>query len=559
MKPELKHRLVNIGSAASAGVGSLVSPSYANAESPAKLLALNDPVFLQGDGRNNNHLKTLLIGQNGATLPMLEEVKDDLFSISPMDEFRLIMDVAGILGGNELGCDQNAQCDWRKVNEVIKGYLARGLVFHEAMVVIKSNDGGGTGFAPIFPSHLSKPDIYSPSAVVRPVDTRGSNREVAAGTVVHEFLHQFAGFNHEGNDIMQRICNCINEQHARFLRSLKPLVPYNYLTPTNEVKLSTASLSLKADITTPIGTTQQYRRVIPFNNDGPGMELIRNAESSFRIPPPPEWYGLLPDMTYTWTECSSGLNVPLTKDDQRWTQAEGWPGIWFPNPCDVKQLRTPKRFADGIGLITLAGGQETNNLRPTLVWNNRDSDVFYYEVQVSKDPDFGEQGPKAMVYGELRHGGVTNPQNSYTIPKEFPLEQSTTYFWRVRPRVQGDGTPVAFSARGLFKTTQDARVLAQGELEVIRNGTNVQAKKVISSEEHLRLQEEIRKEEQKHNESTSHWQWVEREVLTRTRIPIFKDNGEILTWVDHSDNIPVEAYRREDQFPPTSSDLAPAA
>jgi hypothetical protein len=42
--------------------------------------------------------------------------------------------------------------------------------------------------------------------------------------------------------------------------------------------------------------------------------------------------------------------------------------------------------------------------------------------------------------------------NSYTIPSGFPLEGSHTYFWRVRPRIQGDGQPVGWNTAASFRT-----------------------------------------------------------------------------------------------------------
>jgi len=50
----------------------------------------------------------------------------------------------------------------------------------------------------------------------------------------------------------------------------------------------------------PSGSTQHQLQVTPINNDGPGVNIIQNADTSFSIPAPPDWYGLLPDMTYTW-------------------------------------------------------------------------------------------------------------------------------------------------------------------------------------------------------------------------------------------------------------------
>ena len=56
-----------------------------------------------------------------------------------------------------------------------------------------------------------------------------------------------------------------------------------------------------------------------------------------------------------------------------------------------------------------------------------------------------------MVYGALVHGGATSPANTYTIPAAFPLEHGVSYFWRVRPRVQGDGAPLAWPGPWTFR------------------------------------------------------------------------------------------------------------
>ena len=48
----------------------------------------------------------------------------------------------------------------------------------------------------------------------------------------------------------------------------------------------------------PPGVTQYHLQVLPAKNDGPGVDLhIGAAEEFFSVPPPPFWYGLLPDMT----------------------------------------------------------------------------------------------------------------------------------------------------------------------------------------------------------------------------------------------------------------------
>ena len=88
-----------------------------------------------------------------------------------------------------------------------------------------------------------------------------------------------------------------------------------------------------------------------------------------------------------------------------------------------------------------------SSLTPTLSWSDGNPATFYYEVQISKDPDFGNGG---FLYWNLVHGGVGN--NSYAVPSQFPLEAGQTYYWRVRPRVQGDGVPTGWSNAWIFRT-----------------------------------------------------------------------------------------------------------
>jgi hypothetical protein len=88
------------------------------------------------------------------------------------------------------------------------------------------------------------------------------------------------------------------------------------------------------------------------------------------------------------------------------------------------------------------------SVTPTLAWSSADGQVFFYEVQVSKDPGFTveSQFAWAPLYWETLHGGMTSPPNSYTIPGRYPLEQGRTYFWRVRPAGLG-------SSQGAWSTT----------------------------------------------------------------------------------------------------------
>ena len=105
-------------------------------------------------------------------------------------------------------------------------------------------------------------------------------------------------------------------------------------------------------------------------------------------------------------------------------------------------FRTGPASSQTISPVSPANGAVVAGVLPTLTWADSNRRTFYYEVQVSSDPTFGDD---AFLYYELRHGAATTPPNSYTIPGLYPLTPGATYYWRVRPRVQGDGSPVAWS------------------------------------------------------------------------------------------------------------------
>ncbi|MBI2886110.1 MAG: hypothetical protein HYY02_02755 [Chloroflexi bacterium] len=209
--------------------------------------------------------------------------------------------------------------------------------------------------------------------------------------------------------------------------------------PADGVVLPT--LSAQLSWTNPAGATQYQIQVIPFNNDGPGINLIRNAESSYLAKGPsfgdadPN-YVLLPDLTYVWrvrTTAATRSSGELTEVD--WS-------AW-----SLRAFRTPPKSSATISLSFPNPGSTVPTRTPPLTWSNSDREVFYYEVQVSRDPGFG---PDAFLYWELRHGGVTSPLNTYIIPSQFPLEGGATYYWRVRPRIQGDGAPLSWTPASSF-------------------------------------------------------------------------------------------------------------
>ncbi|MCG3775544.1 MAG: Dipeptidyl-peptidase 5 [Nitrospira sp.] len=232
---------------------------------------------------------------------------------------------------------------------------------------------------------------------------------------------------------------------TRYRPALTAIEAPSLVSPAGEEIIANLGPTLSWE--NPAGTTQVHLEVIPANNDGPGVNAyFGSARTSLLIPAPPGWYGLLPDMTYTWRVRVSDNPGAIGLDDPSWSTAA------------ERRFRTPKVASDTLVLVGPSNGSTTNTRLPVLQWGNSRGDIFYYEVQMSKDFTFNTDPAtaSAMVYWELRHGGVTNPNNSYQPPASAPLEDNTTYYWRVRPRVQGDGTPLAWSWASSFHVRTSA-------------------------------------------------------------------------------------------------------
>ncbi len=207
--------------------------------------------------------------------------------------------------------------------------------------------------------------------------------------------------------------------------------------------------------------TQMHVQLIPVNNDGPGVDLYfgdrgaidsgklridgpvikRQGVSGISIP--------LPDMNYTWRVRVSDSSVRLGTSSN-----EGWSG-W-----SDRHFKTPERDSSMIKHVAPLFGQKVDSVTPELHWDNTNkdrspTDVFYYEVQVSKDPGFETDPKKAVApvsYEFVHVGEQPAPYMFYKVKPQFPLDNDQTYFWRVRPRIQGDGKPVAWSEAWNFRT-----------------------------------------------------------------------------------------------------------
>ena len=195
--------------------------------------------------------------------------------------------------------------------------------------------------------------------------------------------------------------------------------------------------------TQPPQTTWFQVQVIPFNEDGPGINLVIGdgalvRAAQYQVLGPnfgsadPN-YVMLPDMTYLWRVRTTTVLTNPTEDD--WS-------AWA-----VSSFKTPPASSSTITPVAPPQFGEASTLTPTLTWANSNTAVFYYEVQVSRDYAFG---PNAFLYSEYVHGGASTPANSYVIPAAFPVEAGAIYYWRVRPRIQGDGDPLPWSATYVF-------------------------------------------------------------------------------------------------------------
>ena len=186
----------------------------------------------------------------------------------------------------------------------------------------------------------------------------------------------------------------------------------------------------------PSGSTQYHLQVTPYRGDGPGVNLIRNAETSFTLQPPTLGIGpyvMLPGMTYTWRIRGTDATISISDTSPLW-------GDW----SDEWSFTTPPPSSASIRPQDPPLGAMVTSLTPTLTWADDNPYIFYYEIQVSKDILFDTNPFTAVasVYMNFVHGGESRPFNSWAVPGSYPLEQKCRYYWRVRPRVQGNGTPV---------------------------------------------------------------------------------------------------------------------
>lgn len=222
-------------------------------------------------------------------------------------------------------------------------------------------------------------------------------------------------------------------------------------SPTNlkdsaggSVPLENNSPDVTLSWTNPADVTYYQIKITPTSTgeDVPqGIDEVSSVESSYTVKlpnfgalPPNANYFLLPDTTYTWQVRTTTANTAkdqLTESDwSSWSEAK---------------FRTGKVSSKGIKRIAPGHREDVKTRTPTLIWANENKHIFLYEIQIGR-------GKNAVLYHETVHGGLSQPLNSYTIPKNQPLEDDYFYFWRVRPKVGEGGTPVEWSETFVFSS-----------------------------------------------------------------------------------------------------------
>lgn len=194
----------------------------------------------------------------------------------------------------------------------------------------------------------------------------------------------------------------------------------------------------------PTGSTYFEMVIIPGNNPAQAVRFVQKIDTnSYSIPGPPYWYGMLPDTSYSWRVRVNNASVPLPEEHSSWGP---WSETW--------SFRTPTPPSNLIGVVAPQQNARVSGATPTLTWANADNQVFFYEVQISKDSSFtaDPQFAWAPLYWETVHGGMSSPPNSYTVASRYPLDRSQTYYWRVRPAIPGGGQAVLWSSVWQFST-----------------------------------------------------------------------------------------------------------
>lgn len=298
-------------------------------------------------------------------------------------------------------------------------------------------------------------DIYN-GKYVEAYTMLGTSGGMGIWRPLHFALYQGALFDvnagpYGGRAVVpEPFANCIKDSEY----SCENLKKGNLLSSVTAIDMTKGLIVL--GWTAPPNALQYHIQVIPLRNDGPGVNLIigdQNMVQSglFYVFPPVFGTGnyvMLPGAHYSWRIRFSAAPYSIGEDDPSW-------GTW----SMPKWISTNPPSSSSITLVEPASGSLVADSTPTIRWSDAERTNFYYEVQVSADPEFRTGNDAvATVYWNLVHGGVASPLNSWTIPAGFELPGGTYYF-RVRQRVQA--TLFGIEEQGIPWTPAQSFTVAQ--------------------------------------------------------------------------------------------------
>lgn len=414
--------------------------------------------LLEGSG-SEDVTSILLMDWNGASFQLIMDVSKGLKAIDPFSRFRY--NIYYKHPEENLNCNQLAFCDWAAINREVDKLTKSGTPIDFAMVVIRNPEFFGHGRA-VVPSCSEPPTNQYPAAVVAPENLPEELKISITGTVAHERGHQHC-LVHEGGDIMERKTDKFNAEHTQYLIADNQLLPFSMrrtslgirpmLNVLQQVDGQTILDKMELPISAEIPGGTKWVKFLLEQEDGEAVTMIYGSKDifekfrkgQFRIENLSK-YILQPDQKVRVRIWISNEDQEPAWNSPAWENHKVRPALTVPASPAERAYRTPKVDSTTISPVNLTNGQQTTDSTPTVQWRDSNPYTFYYEVQLSGDPDF-EMNPekaKSFVFWNLVHGGVTNPANSWTVPDNVALPPGK-YFWRARPRVQGSGTPVAWS------------------------------------------------------------------------------------------------------------------
>lgn len=453
------------------------TPLENQTQAQSKEIGADSVTLIDGSGSIDN-INYLLMDWNGATPEQITRLAKALKTIPPFD--KVPINVYFKHPTRDLRCGKdNSDCDFEAVNKETDEVTTSGLPIDFTMVGVRSyihyNYPTGGGGQSILPSCSEPPTNHSPAAVFIPQELFDDAWIPFASTVAHERGHQNC-LRHEGGDLMDigGPTKNFNAEHTQFLIANSKLMPFSIRRNSLAIKstpsaiqsadqtISLNKMEVPVSVEIPGGTT--YLKLWLQQEDGADIKLIlsdkavleRIRAGEFKIEAQSgigKWV-LQPDQKVTEIVSVSNEDKEPDWDSPAWVSYEARPGLMAPASSAQRTYRLPSTDSKLITALSPQSGENVNSINPKVQWYDGDTNIFYFEIQLSKDSSFNTDRDTAIapVYWNLVHGGLSTPPNSWTVPEGADLDPGTQYYWRVRARIQGSGTPVEWSQTFNFNT-----------------------------------------------------------------------------------------------------------